>query len=52
FSDAALKEEISAGRITRETLVWTQGMAEWKPAGEVEAVSKHFGSAPPPLPSS
>ena len=52
FADAELKVAITEGRITRETLVWTQGMAEWKPAGEVEALAKHFGAAPPPLPSS
>ncbi len=51
FADAALAEETRAGRITRETLVWTEGMADWKPAGEVEPVAKHFGVAPPPTPA-
>jgi membrane protease subunit (stomatin/prohibitin family) len=52
FDDAALAEQIGAGRITRETLVWSEGMADWTAAGEVEAVAKLFGAAPPPLPQS
>jgi membrane protease subunit (stomatin/prohibitin family) len=52
FDTAALKEKIDAGSVTRETLVWTEGMADWVAAGEVEAVAKMFGATPPPLPSS
>ena len=52
FDAAALKEQIEAGSVTRETLVWSEGMAEWTAAGEVEAVSKLFGAKPPPLPPS
>ena len=51
FAEAALAEEIRAGRITRETLVWTQGMSDWRPAADIEAIAKLFGAAPPPLPS-
>jgi membrane protease subunit (stomatin/prohibitin family) len=50
FREAALRDEIRAGRVTRETLVWTQGMAEWKPAGDVEGVARLLGAVPPPLP--
>ena len=52
FDTAALKQQIESGRVTRETLVWSEGMAEWAAASDVEAVSKLFGSVPPPLPPS
>ncbi len=52
FDEAGLRERISSGRITRDTLVWSQGMAEWTKASDVAAVSKHFGATPPPLPGS
>jgi membrane protease subunit (stomatin/prohibitin family) len=45
---AALAAEISAGRVSRETLVWTAGMAAWEPASKVTALQTLF---PPPLPS-
>ena len=34
---------ITQGAITRETLMWTAGMGEWRMAGEVPAVSPLFG---------
>jgi membrane protease subunit (stomatin/prohibitin family) len=52
FDASALKGQIEAGSVTRETLVWSEGMAEWTAAGEVDAVAKLFASAPPPLPPS
>ncbi|HEX9885636.1 MAG TPA: SPFH domain-containing protein [Longimicrobiales bacterium] len=52
FDSGALKAQIGGGRITRDTLVWCEGMSEWAPAGQVEAVAKLFPAAPPPLPSS
>jgi membrane protease subunit (stomatin/prohibitin family) len=50
FGADALKEQIRSGQVTKETLVWAEGMAEWVPAGEVGPVAKLFGSVPPPLP--
>jgi len=50
FASEALKEQIRSGAVTKETLVWAEGMAEWAPAGDVAAVAKLFGSVPPPLP--
>jgi membrane protease subunit (stomatin/prohibitin family) len=50
FDAAALREHIQAGRVTKDTLVWTEGMAEWTAAGSVDAVAKLFGTVPPPLP--
>jgi len=52
FGMDALRQQVTSGAITKETLVWTEGMAEWKPAGEVDAVAKLFGAVPPPLPPS
>ncbi|MEQ1862768.1 MAG: TIGR00266 family protein [Chthoniobacteraceae bacterium] len=44
---------VLAGTLKPDTLVWTDGMAEWKPAGQVLAqlFTKSAG-APPPLPPS
>ena len=50
FDTAALKAQIESGNVSRETLVWTEGMAEWAPADGVEAVRSLFASTPPPLP--
>jgi len=44
---AALAAAIAAGRVSRETLVWTAGMASWEPAATVSALQALF---PPPLP--
>ena len=50
FDMAALQSYESSGRLTRDTLVWKQGMAAWTPAGQVGELSGLFGSTPPPLP--
>lgn len=52
FDATALKAQIASGSVTRETLVWSEGMAEWTAAGKVDAVSKLFAAVPPPLPPS
>jgi hypothetical protein len=41
---------VAAGQIAADTLVWTNGMAEWQPAGQVPALANLFKAAPPPLP--
>jgi membrane protease subunit (stomatin/prohibitin family) len=48
FAAAALQQQIAAGQITRDTLVWRQGMGQWIPAGQVAELAAAFG--PPPLP--
>jgi hypothetical protein len=45
-----IQEAIGEGKLTAATLVWTQGMAKWTPAGEVPALSGMLASVPPPLP--
>jgi hypothetical protein len=45
-----LASQAVAGRLTQQTLVWTQGMAQWVPAGQVPALAGLFTNVPPPLP--
>ena len=47
---AAVAQKIAAGEITRETLVWRQGMAGWVAASTVPEVAALFAATPPPLP--
>ncbi len=46
----AIKDRITAGEVTRETLVWRDGMDAWTPAGDVAEVRALFPVTPPPLP--
>ncbi len=50
FQVEALQPYIQNGQLTAETLVWSQGMAQWAPAGQVTELASLFGSTPPPLP--
>jgi membrane protease subunit (stomatin/prohibitin family) len=50
FPMAEVARQIEAGELTSASLVWTEGMAEWQPAGTVAALAPRFGSGPPPLP--
>ncbi|HIJ80272.1 MAG TPA: SPFH domain-containing protein [Desulfuromonadales bacterium] len=52
FDTVALQQMILAGQLTRESLVWKQGMAAWSAAGQVPETSSLFGVVPPPLPPS
>jgi hypothetical protein len=38
------------GQLTRETLIWKNGMPNWMQAGQVPDLSGLFGSMPPPVP--
>ena len=51
FDTLALKSQVASGVLTRETLVWTDGMSEWKPAGQVSDLDSLFAEAPPPIPA-
>ena len=46
----ALRQQAGSGALTRETLVWKQGMAAWAPAGQVDELAPLFAAVPPPLP--
>ena len=50
FDIPALQQMAMGGQLTRETLVWKQGMAAWSPAGTVAEMAPVFGSVPPPMP--
>jgi hypothetical protein len=41
----------SGGRLTRDTLVWKEGMAAWAKAGDVAELAPLFKAVPPPLPT-
>ena len=48
----ALAAKIRSGEITRQTLVWRNGMAGWSAAESVGELQTLFASVPPPLPPS
>jgi membrane protease subunit (stomatin/prohibitin family) len=50
YGDEAMRVQIENGRITRETLVWCQGMQNWTPAGNCPELKFFFEESPPPLP--
>lgn len=41
---------IQSGQITRDTLVWKAGMAEWAKASDCSELQGFFGATPPPPP--
>ncbi len=47
---ADLPARIASGELTRDTLVWREGMAQWTRAGDVPEVNAAFPAEPPPLP--
>jgi membrane protease subunit (stomatin/prohibitin family) len=52
FDAEQLVAMISSGTLRRETLVWSQGMEDWQPAGQVSDLADHLAAVPPPLPKS
>jgi hypothetical protein len=46
----ALQQGARAGKLTRDTLVWRRGMAQWVKAAEVQELSDLISEIPPPLP--
>ncbi len=50
FTQQNLQQMVQQGSLTRDTLVWKQGMPAWTKAADVSELSSLFGSAPPPLP--
>lgn len=50
YDEAQFGRLVNFGIVTRETYVWCEGMAEWKPASEVERLQKLMGAVPPPMP--
>lgn len=50
FSKAALGRMVTAGEVSRETFVWTQGQDGWKKAEDVMELAQLFTVMPPPPP--
>ncbi|MDB4951492.1 MAG: hypothetical protein JWM27_4141 [Gemmatimonadetes bacterium] len=46
----ALRRHVESGGLTRDTLVWRDGMAAWTPAAQVPELASLFPATPPPLP--
>lgn len=50
YDITGLKQLAQSGQLTKESLVWKEGMANWMPAGQVAEFSQVFGAVPPPVP--
>jgi hypothetical protein len=50
FSRSIMGQKVAEGTLTRETMVWTAGQGEWKPANTVSALAQLFTFVPPPPP--
>jgi membrane protease subunit (stomatin/prohibitin family) len=50
FDLQTLSSQASMGRLTPQSLVWTQGMAQWTAARDVSALASIFAEIPPPVP--
>jgi hypothetical protein len=49
---AELRDRVASGSLTASTLVWSSGMSDWQPAGQVSTLAGLFAPvAPPGLPS-
>lgn len=48
FSLVQLAQLVATGSFGRDSLVWKQGMAEWRRAGDVSEIAPVFGSTPSP----
>jgi membrane protease subunit (stomatin/prohibitin family) len=51
FDVAALQSQVAQGKVTRSTLVWKAGMANWAAADSVPELQPLFAHLPPPLPT-
>jgi hypothetical protein len=50
FDAGALQQQVASGGLTRNSLVWRAGMAQWVKAGEVPELAALFANSPPPVP--
>lgn len=50
FDMNLLASKVRSGELTRDTLVWKAGMAQWARAGDVPEVAQAFTAVPPPIP--
>lgn len=49
FDNNALQGMIREGRVKLDTMVWKNGMPEWKQANQVPEISSLFAQVPPPM---
>ncbi len=45
-----IQQMIQGGQMTKEMMVWKEGMAAWAAAGTTPELASLFGSTPPPIP--
>lgn len=50
YDHNTLKQFITTGQLTTQTLVWQQGMTAWTAAGEVKELQALFAPTPPSMP--
>ena len=50
FDLATLQSQAASGQLTRNSLVWKAGMAQWSKAGDVPELAPLFATVPPPVP--
>lgn len=50
FNEQTLMQMVQQGSLTKETMVWKQGMAAWAAASTVPEFNNLFGAVPPPPP--
>lgn len=51
FPIETVQSLVNTNQITKDTLVWKQGMSQWSPAGQVAEVAAMFAAGgPPPIP--
>jgi membrane protease subunit (stomatin/prohibitin family) len=50
FDMATLQRQAATGELSRATLVWKTGMAQWVKAGELPELAPLFANSPPPIP--
>jgi len=50
FDLAVLQQMAQSGQLTRDSLVWKQGLATWTAAGQVAELSALLDAVPPPVP--
>ena len=50
FDMTGLSQMVAGGTLTKESLVWKQGMTDWAHAGEVQELASLCGATPPPFP--
>lgn len=50
FDMAVLAQQAASGQLTRASLVWKNGMAQWTKAGDVPELANLFANVPPPIP--